>query len=440
MGQGFGPEAPMVEFKDVAIFLVGSDITPVATRINEYIAYLTTWVPKTQSLGIITRDPITVTGKDYADAYRNVNLNLLSNNWGDGFPVVPATQDRVDWILTGSDNKPSDLVGKGAISPKGGLLDIQTLATIIAMTGGRPEYMPVLESVFQTLTNTDISFPQTTSSRPFHIAIVNGPMAQQIRLASQWGMLGPDPNYPAGTCIGRAFRSVLQNVGGTVPGFGGIPQYGYVTHVGMCFSEDEVGLPTGWQTYAEEYYKRPAGTNSCTAGFIDKVKPFTHRGSGSEPSFQIEMTESFCRTAAVMKEVGGTVPATAGTAGTKGVLMFNSTICNNLVGLGYTKASIKKTLADHLFVTPQDVMYREDVQRDAANKKIDLATLPAKIPLYTDPQQINLVCAGGHHPTAALWVSNLNYYGNSAIVLPKSWDNLLAQAEKDLGQIPEPIV
>jgi hypothetical protein len=51
-----------------------------------------------------------------------------------------------------------------------------------------------------------------------------------------------------------------------------------------------------------------------------------------------------------------------------------------------------------------------------------------------DPQNIHFICAGGDHPSLAMWLAGVTLLGNVEIQLPKNWESLLAQAEEDLGQ------
>jgi hypothetical protein len=92
-------------------------------------------------------------------------------------------------------------------------------------------------------------------------------------------------------------------------------------------------------------------------------------------------------------------------------------------------------LAELLFITPEEIKDRTDIQRSAAAAKVDMSKLPARIPLMTDPQNINFICAGGDHPSLAMWLAGVMLLGNVEIELPRNWDSLLAQAEKDLGPI-----
>jgi hypothetical protein len=112
-----------------------------------------------------------------------------------------------------------------------------------------------------------------------------------------------------------------------------------------CFAENEDNLPKGWTTFAEEKYKCPKGTNSATffITFLGGLRPFVHRGIGSEPDFETEMNESFYRAASVMKSVGTANHSPS--PGMPGIMFYNSMICNNMAAIGWTKDKIRERLA-----------------------------------------------------------------------------------------------
>src|SRR4029077_7218239 len=108
---------------------------------------------------------------------------------------------------------------------------------------------------------------QATSCSPFVVVIVSGPIAKEIRLNSGFGCLGPDPQHPAGACIGRALRLLQQNVGGAVPGKGTIATFGAMRYTNAVFAEHEDGLPPQWPTYAAERHGYARGSNSISLIF-----------------------------------------------------------------------------------------------------------------------------------------------------------------------------
>jgi hypothetical protein len=144
------------------------------------------------------------------------------------------------------------------------------------------------------------------------------------------------------------------------------------------------------------------------------------------------MQESFFRAANVMKSVWTSNHSAS--PGMPGIMFYNSMICGNMARIGWTKEKIRTHLAELLFVTPEEIKDRTDIQRAATAAKVDMSKLPARIPLMTDPQNIHFICAGGDHPSLAMWLAGVTLLGNVEIQLPKNWESLLAQAEEDLGQ------
>ena len=125
---------------------------------------------------------------------------------------------------------------------------METIAVSLAMAGGRPEYLPVLIAATAGLLDPELEHDkvQATSGSTFPVVIVNGPVAQEIRLNSGFGLLGPDPQHPAGASIGRALRLIQQNVGGAFPGVGTMAIFGGMRYTNVVIAEDEDGLPHGW--------------------------------------------------------------------------------------------------------------------------------------------------------------------------------------------------
>ena len=78
---------------------------------------------------------------------------MITNLWGDGLPLWPATRERVDWILRGTALPRAHVLGK--FPPRGGVTTVETCAIALAMAGGRPEYLPVLIAAVEALLDPD---------------------------------------------------------------------------------------------------------------------------------------------------------------------------------------------------------------------------------------------------------------------------------------------
>lgn len=442
MGQGMPPEVPCIDFP-VDLFLADSDVAGIiGPKMDNIINCLTTWQPKgIYTAGqLITSDPIDITGETYPEAYRNLQNSMLRRNLGDGWPVVPATKEAIQWMMTGvpAGKGLNDPIGHdGKVSPKRGILTYEVLAACMVMAGGRPEYMPVAIAACEIIiARQDTTLASSMSAYP--ITMVNGPIAKQIRLSSRFGLFGPDPNYPAGGAIRRCLWFVHQGVGGLVSGGGTIAQYGYM-RPGICFAENEDGMPPEWPTYTEERYQRARGTNSVTYGISrgGAIRDFTHRGNGGEPSHEIELNESFDRFASVVKTTPTSgVPRDA--SGSSMMWLMNAFIAGDMVANGYNKESIKTTAAERLWYLLGEVIDRTGVKRAIEESGADVGTdLLKKIRLCTDSQNIHLVVAGGDHPSRSCVIPSWNAHDNLEVMLPENWESLLYDAERDLGPTPD---
>src|SRR5262245_33115244 len=108
-GLGLAPDAAMVTFP-IGMFLPGSDIGPLELRKREFYNGLTKW--KSELERGTESKMLSVEGATYEDALFKANNLLLTNLWGDGLPVWPATKERVDWILQGSAQSRETVIGK----------------------------------------------------------------------------------------------------------------------------------------------------------------------------------------------------------------------------------------------------------------------------------------------------------------------------------------
>jgi len=433
-GLGFDRELSMVDFP-IDQFLVGSDISPVEARAADFSAGLTNWQPTATETGVRNPDKIRIEANGYEAASDQMNQLFLRNTWGDGLPVNPPTGERVEWILKGTELPRDHIVGK--IMPKGGIATVETIAVSLAMAGGRPEYLPVLIAAVDAFLDPALEHDklQATSGSTFPVIIVNGPIAKEIRLNSGFGLLGPDPQHPAGASIGRALRLLQQNVGGALAGVGTMAIFGGMRYTNAVFAEDEDGLPEGWRTVSEDRGGISRDVNSVTVYVGTGASNIVRRGVGKEEPME-EAEQSLRRVASYLSS--SCVHYAQGWArGTPGALLIPRPVAMQLNNLGWTtKQSIKEFLWEHSKV-PQSV-----VQETGLKQWIEAAAEPETIasaneamwPITRTSDQIIVIVAGGAHPTHNFWMQAMS----PAVICreigtPGNWDSLVADAELELG-------
>ena len=430
-GVGLAPDAAMVTFP-INMFLPGSDIAPLAARKREVYEGLTRWKSDfARAAG--SAKLLSVEGSSYDEALTRANNLLLANLWGDGLPLWPATKERVDWILTGATLPRGHVLGK--FPPRGGVTTVETCAIALAMAGGRPEYLPILVAAVEAcLESAGFDQLQATSGGPFPAVIVNGPIAKQIRLNSGFGLLGPDPQRPAGASIGRALRLIQQNVGGALPGVGTMAIFGAMRYTNAVFAEDEEGLPEGWQTHGQQRHGYAPGTNSVSVVFACGVTNVRRRGAKKETPEE-DALNGMWRMADYMRTPN--LAALAGwEKGTPGIMMLAPIVARRMAELGWTQQSIRE------FLWENSKIPMAHMRRAGAPAWIEIDSNPVTRdsinldpwPICRRPDNIVLVVAGGGHPTHSYWLQAHSPAVTGRVVrVPETFDRLLADADRDLG-------
>lgn len=459
------PEIPAVLFNyDLA--MVGSDLTVIDPKIDEIIGCLVkglpkSWAPKTAwKIGPLPGEPSTYTvtntaaKNDFFSANQALQNLYLTKYIGDGLPCGPATPAAVDWLMTGTENhKLTDIVGarsgfSGEIQSSRRILTYQMLAIQMAMAGGRPEYMETAAAIMESDNPEKGSiFASSGSGSP--LMIVNGPIADDIRLNNGFGLIGPDPKWPAGRLIARACWLVRQNIGNMLSGKGTIGVYGNL-RPGWCWAENEAGLPTGkeilppgapggkpWTSFAQDFYNRPLGTNCVTSGqvFSDGFSSLPVRGVYTDPVLK-SIQDPIDQTSVAL-----TMPPIRVAADSKGspkLLLLPAAICRFYNNYGWDKEKLRKQYADNMYYYLKSVAEFQSVKDAyaAAGKDVTKEDMNKKWKLCTDPQNLKIIACGGDHLVGMIinvWAS----FGNQLIPKPTNWAQLLKDAERDLGPYPE---
>lgn len=175
------------------------------------------------------------------DAIAEINDLFSKRGWGDGLPIIPPTEERVQEMLNGTD-LPADWV-LGELQPMGGQATVEKIAVNAVMAGCRPQYMPILIAAVEAIMEPD--FDQlgvaTTTNPDTYMLIVSGPIVEKAGLNSGTNALGRGAHD--NPSIGRAFQLVIQNVGGSWPGVNDMSSLGHPGDFAMLLPENEERTP-----------------------------------------------------------------------------------------------------------------------------------------------------------------------------------------------------
>jgi hypothetical protein len=185
---------------------------------------------------------LTSARREVPDALAAIEL-YFQQGWTDGLPIVPPTEVRVRECLEYSGHEPSDVIG--VVPYRNITITAEKVAINAVMAGCLPAYMPVVMAAVEAMAddafNLHASMASTAGAAP--LAIVNGPVIQEIGLNSGDNVFGP--GWRANATIGRALRLVLMNVCRAQPGVMDKSTLGHPGKYSYCIAENEVD--SSWQ-------------------------------------------------------------------------------------------------------------------------------------------------------------------------------------------------
>ena len=184
---------------------------------------------------------------------------------GDGLPVIPPTQSRLDRMFSYCPFDP-EMVLCREVGPTGKDITVEDVAIAAVMAGCKPQAMPILVTAFKALADPSYNLLQsvTTSHPGGNLVLVSGPIAQEIGISGKQGCLGP--GYPVNATIGRAVNLVILNVCRAVPGICDLDCIASQAEFTYCFAE-EPSLAQ-WKMINEEQYN-----SKTTTVYVLKAEP-----------------------------------------------------------------------------------------------------------------------------------------------------------------------
>ena len=223
------------------------------------------------SVGRAGSEGETFVGDSSLDAWENMNRTFLDRGWGDGFPIVPPTREKVDAALAAVNRAPGEVLGR--LAPGNGLVTIEKLAINAVMAGCDPEHLPVVVTAIEAMLEGPPAsqFAMRTialSTGPhFPILLINGPIARKLGINSGRCTLGPGRPARVNTVIGRAIRLIMMNVGHAYPGVGDMDTIGTPHKYSFCMAENEEASP--WPPFHVERGFREDQSTVTVFGAVD---------------------------------------------------------------------------------------------------------------------------------------------------------------------------
>lgn len=161
--------------------------------------------------------------------------------WGDGLPVVPPTEARVQAMLEATPLPPAHLLGR--VEPRRGAATVEKVAINAVLAGCTPECFPAVLGAVECLLDPAFNLYAlaTTTCCATPALMMNGPARLALGVECGYSCLGT--NGRTNATIGRALRLVMRNVGGSLPGAVSKSCFGQPGRISLCFGEWEERSP-----------------------------------------------------------------------------------------------------------------------------------------------------------------------------------------------------
>lgn len=210
----------------------------------------------------------------FAGTVDGVNRFFTEQRWSDGLPIIPPTVERVEEFLKYTDQPWDTVVGVLPIAYRKTL--VWHVAVNGVMAGCLPEFMPVLVAYTKAL--ADGNYRRTLASThawtPF--CWLNGPVARQLGIDAQQGLI----NEPRNAALGRFINLAMLNLGGYYIKQDRMGSFGYLMPWAMA--EDEAACrKIGWQPYhVQKGFDLNQSTLTAASALMwgNNLTPASHNG------------------------------------------------------------------------------------------------------------------------------------------------------------------
>ena len=232
------------------------------------------------------------------------------------------------------------------------------------MAGCKPEYLPVVLAAVEAVCTDEFNIhgllATTMGTGP--VLIVNGPIRNEIGMNSGLNVLGQGNR--ANSTIGRALQLVVRNVGGGLPGVGGVDRatFGNPGKLGFCFAEDEEASP--WGPLSADLGAEP-GVNTVTV--------FPGEGPRNVIDQLSRDADSLARSLAANMR---TVHHPKLVLGFDCLLVIGPEHARVFSSAGWDKAQVKAKLRENLMIPGTDLVRGADGIQEGMPESIRQATLP----------------------------------------------------------------
>ena len=314
---------------------------------------------------------------------------FLDKEWSDGLPVVTPTEERVQRLLTGTRRDPAEVLG--LIPPALEPATVRTVAIHALMAGCKPAYLPVvLGGVTLMLREAlNLNGVQGTMHGVAPLMIVNGPYAHQIGLHGGNGCFGP--GFRANASIGRAIRLLLLNLGGGIPGMASATIFATPLRYTACVTENLAQSP--WESLAVSKGYAP-DANVITCAMVESPRLCFDDVSQEPARLLTGLASSMADLCSWNMHTRSDMVVVMGPQ--------HAALCANA---GLSRAEVHRRLCTMAGRTVRELKGGGNWRRERALAfpiRVDPDDDACFIPALKDPEDLQLLVAGGWGPCTAI--------------------------------------
>jgi hypothetical protein len=329
----------------------------------------------------------------FKGTFEEVNEFYYKKQWSDGLPIIPPTIEKVNEFLKYTSRSSDEVLG--ILQPSMLEASIWSIAVNGVMAGCRPEYMPVLISIIEVITDSRFCLQDAGSSSGWApMIILNGPVIDELNFGSGTGVLRV--GNQANTSVSRFLRLYMRNAAGFIPGAGDMGTYGRANE--QVLAENEEASP--WEPLSVTRGFNP-GDSTVTINSVGFMS-FHLVLLGDNPKQMLK------NLAANLKQLllGGDLYTLTMGPEVSPQLVLSPVIANALAKGGYSKLDVQQYLYEHSKVPAREFDYYLSLQAGlyTACSMVKAGKLPKQfcesddlerlVPLYHSPEELLIIVAG----------------------------------------------
>jgi hypothetical protein len=283
--------------------------------------------------------PKKFSGADYAEAYEKLMQYCADNALADGLAVVPPTREAVEWMLTGTSYPRNKEIG--LMYPKRGIATVEKIAISAVMAGARPEYLPVIIAIIETITAKDFNqFHIVNEILP--VIFISGPIIKELGINNKVGYMAP--GHRINSTIGRTVLMCMINIGWrdmtiyASPGGPGRP----AAYANYFIPENQDENP--WESWAAQNGFKPEESIITVCETTSELRgPAEVMSNADFEERLLQISRMFSRKSDMFGAFG--MPESADNV--RHMVVLHPTMARQLANAGYTKQSFIKYLYDN---------------------------------------------------------------------------------------------